>query len=79
MMGDIVAAPTVFISYSQDSEEHKKRVLDLSNRLRGDGVDCSIDQYEESPPEGWTRWVEVAREMVESMGYGRRRKDIEEL
>lgn len=28
----------------------------LSERLRGDGVDCRIDQHEESPPEGWPRW-----------------------
>ena len=32
------------------------RVWDLSERLRSDGVDCRIDQHEESPPEGWPRW-----------------------
>lgn len=32
------------------------RVWDLSERLRGDGVDCRIDQHEESPAEGWPRW-----------------------
>jgi GNAT superfamily N-acetyltransferase len=31
-------------------------VLKLSNCLRADGVDCQIDQYEESPPEGWPIW-----------------------
>jgi tetratricopeptide (TPR) repeat protein len=50
--------PAVFISYSQDSQEHKTRVLDLSRRLRKDGVGCVLDQYEESPPEGWPRWTE---------------------
>jgi SEFIR domain len=25
--------------------------------LRTDGIDCNIDQYEESPPEGWHRWM----------------------
>ena len=49
--------PKVFISYSHDSREHKDRVLDLSDRLRADGIDCHIDQYEESPPEGWPRWM----------------------
>ena len=45
----------VFISYSHDSDSHKDRVLDLSNRLRADGIDCWIDQYEPAPPEGWPR------------------------
>jgi len=49
-------APKVFISYSHDSP-HAQRVLVLSDRLRQDGVDCHIDQYEMSPPEGWPRWM----------------------
>lgn len=48
----------VFISYSHDSQEHADRVLKLSNRLRADGIDCLIDQYEFSPPEGWAPWRE---------------------
>ena len=48
----------VFISYSHDSPEHADRVLALSDRLRGDGIDCIIDQYEDSPDEGWPRWTE---------------------
>jgi tetratricopeptide (TPR) repeat protein len=53
------AAPAkVFISYSHDSTEHKDRVLALSNRLRQDGVNATIDQYEASPPEGWPMWME---------------------
>lgn len=51
-------AGEVFISYSWDSEEHVRAVLDLSNRLRSEGVDCVLDQYEESPPEGWPRWMD---------------------
>lgn len=50
--------PKVFISYSHDSKEHKDRVLALSDRLRADGIDCIIDQYETSPPEGWARWCD---------------------
>ena len=49
-------APRVFISYSHDSQEHMDRVWALSERLRRDGVDCRIDQQEESPAEGWPRW-----------------------
>jgi hypothetical protein len=48
----------VFISYSWDSEEHLASVLALSNRLRADGIDCVLDQYEVSPPEGWPRWMD---------------------
>jgi hypothetical protein len=48
----------VFISYSHDSPEHIAAVLALSNRLRSDGVDCVLDQYETSPPEGWPRWMD---------------------
>ena len=51
------ASPKVFISYSHDSQEHKERVLALADRLREDGIDSSIDQYEDSPPEGWQRWM----------------------
>lgn len=47
----------VFISYSHDSNKHKENVLLLSNRLRKEGIDCNIDQYETSPPEGWFRWM----------------------
>ncbi len=48
--------PKVFISYSHDSPAHKDRVLALSNRLRAGGIECQIDQYEFSPPQGWPRW-----------------------
>lgn len=47
----------VFISYSHDSEEHKDNVLSLADRLRDEGINCIIDQYEESPSEGWVRWA----------------------
>ncbi len=50
--------PTVFISYSHDSTEHMDRVLALSDRLRDEGIDCILDQYETSPSQGWTRWMD---------------------
>jgi len=49
----------VFVSYSHDSPEHMDRVLSLCNRLRADGLDCVIDQYEMSPAQGWPRWTEA--------------------
>ncbi len=51
-------AKKVFIGYSHDSPEHEKQVLALSERLRADGVDSWIDQYEPYPEEGWPRWME---------------------
>jgi hypothetical protein len=48
----------VFTSYSHDSPEHEQRVLTLSNRLRGDGVDANLDQYESAPADGWPFWME---------------------
>jgi len=47
----------VFISYTHDSDEHKNRVLRLANRLVSNGIDCTIDQYEAAPQEGWGRWT----------------------
>lgn len=50
--------PTVFISYSHDNPEHKAAVLELSQRLRGDGIDAKIDQYVKgTPEEKWPRWM----------------------
>jgi tetratricopeptide (TPR) repeat protein len=51
-------SPKVFISYTHDSPEHMDRVLELGNRLRIEGIDCQLDQYEMSPTEGWPRWTE---------------------
>lgn len=51
-------SPKVFISYSHDTPEHMDRVLELSGRLRNDGIDCTVDQYEISPSQGWPRWTE---------------------
>jgi len=33
-------------------------VLGLANQFRTQGIDCTIDQYEESPKEGWIEWME---------------------
>jgi hypothetical protein len=49
---------TVFISYTHDSADHAQAVLSLSNSLRSEGIDCVLDQYEASPPEGWPQWMD---------------------
>jgi formylglycine-generating enzyme required for sulfatase activity len=59
------APPRVFISYSHDSHEHLDRVLGLADRLRAEGIDCNLDQYEPSPHEGWPRWMELQFKQAE--------------
>ena len=56
--GNDMSKPTVFVSYSHDSKEHLGWVLELADRLRSEGVDCVLDQYEEAPEEGWPRWMD---------------------
>src|SRR6266566_481979 len=58
MTNNATRPPIVFISYSHDSPEHADRVLALSDHLRADGIDCVLDQYEDSPPEGFPRWMD---------------------
>jgi len=50
--------PKVFISYSHQDAEYEKRILELANRLRAEGIDANVDLYEEAPAEGWPRWME---------------------
>lgn len=38
--------PKTFISYSHDTLEHKKWVLELATRLRNNGIDAILDQFE---------------------------------
>ena len=56
--------PRVFISYSHDSAEHGDRVLALATRLRADGLNAQLDQFENSPPKGWPLWC--ARQILDS-------------
>ena len=78
------AVPRVFISYSHDSERHKHSVYELAQRLRGDGVDCWIDQFESSPSQGFPRWMQVQIErsdfvlLVCTAAYRRRFDGLEE-
>jgi hypothetical protein len=74
----------VFISYSHDSAKHAERVLALADRLRGDGIDCRLDQYETGPPQGWPRWMQQQVEdcdfvlVVATETYSRRQGGREE-
>ena len=60
-----VQAPRIFISYSHDSDAHKGRVLQLADRLRGDGVDTVLDRYETAPPDGWPLWMQEQTERAD--------------
>ncbi len=63
----MVSSSSVFISYSHDSDAHRAFVLALANRLRGNGLDCQIDQYVNGfPPENWQRWMETN---IEQAGF----------
>ena len=57
MRGEMTPPPRVFISYSHDSPAHEAKVLALANRLRSNGVDTIVDQYESFPPRGWIEWM----------------------
>jgi hypothetical protein len=52
------SAIRAFISYSHDSDIHKARVLEFSEKLRSQCyIDAWIDQYEQDPVQGWPRWM----------------------
>ena len=51
---------TVFISYSWDTDEHKKWVLNLANRLVKEGVNVILDRYKLRPGKSLPHFVETA-------------------
>lgn len=55
--GVTMKPPTVFLQYAHVDATYKELALALANRLRADGVESVIDQYEISPPEGWAVWM----------------------
>ena len=50
--------PKVFISYSYDSSEHKLWVSELAEKLRSNGVDAILDQWELTIDEDPTQFME---------------------
>lgn len=48
----------VFISYSHDSRELERSVKKLSDDLRKSGIRTELDQYHESPEDGWPLWMQ---------------------
>jgi len=51
--------PKIFISYSHDTLEHKKWVLELATRLRNNGTDAILDQFELRPGDDIPHFMET--------------------
>jgi hypothetical protein len=51
--------PKVFISYSHDALNHKKWVLELATRLRNNGIDAILDQFELQPGDDVPHFMET--------------------
>lgn len=52
-------APRIFVSYSHDSREHRKWVLELSTKLVGNGIDVTLDQWDLRLGDDVARFMEV--------------------
>ncbi len=59
---EIIENPRVFISYSWDSEDHKIWVLNLSKRLRENGIEVILDRYELQGGKNISHFMERALE-----------------
>ena len=57
--------PNVFISYSHDSPAHKQWVLELGVKLRHNGVDAVLDQWDLHPGDDRTQFMEAAIKNVD--------------
>ena len=57
--------PRVFVSYSHDSAEHKKWVLDFASTLRNRGVDAVLDQWDLKPGDDLPHFMETQLESAQ--------------
>ncbi|MCY2963185.1 MAG: TIR domain-containing protein [Planctomycetota bacterium] len=62
----VPACPRVLISYSHDSHEMTDRVFKLAKKLRRDGIDAWIDQFDPHPVITWPEWMlrEIKRAQI---------------
>ncbi|MEG0859753.1 MAG: TIR domain-containing protein [Pseudomonas sp.] len=58
-MSDMEVPPTVFISYSWESDAHKSWVRELAERLTLNGVNARLDQWHIAPGQSLTQFMEV--------------------
>src|SRR5437764_13176637 len=54
------AHPMVFMSYSWEDDAHSRWVADLATRLRGDGVDVTLDRWHAVPGDQLPAFMERA-------------------
>ncbi|WP_192910082.1 toll/interleukin-1 receptor domain-containing protein [Mucilaginibacter ginsenosidivorax] len=54
-----MSIPKVFISYSHDTQDHKKWILELAYRLRNNGIDAILDQFELKPGDDLPHFMET--------------------
>ncbi|MFD4277400.1 TIR domain-containing protein [Streptomyces cyaneofuscatus] len=67
-MAHAPAQPRALISYSHDSDEHRRTIRKFADRLRHAGVDAWIDQFDEhDPPESWPDWMRSEIERADSV------------
>lgn len=52
--------PRAIISYSWDSEDHKRWVRTLASRLRGSGIEVTLDQWHTAPGDELPKFMETA-------------------
>jgi len=57
--------PVVFISYSHDSAEHKKWVLDFATTLRNRGIDAVLDQWDLKPGDDLPHFMKTNLELAD--------------
>ena len=53
-----MSIPNVFVSYSHDSQDHKRWVLEFATRLRNAGIDAVLDQWDLGPGDDIPRFME---------------------
>lgn len=54
----VMTIPKVFVSYSHDSQAHKKWVLEFATRLRHVGADAALDQWDLGPGDDIPHFME---------------------
>jgi hypothetical protein len=52
--------PKVFVSYSHDSKEHKRWVIDFSKKLLGSGIDVALDAWDLRHGDDVARYMETS-------------------
>ncbi len=57
--------PRVFITYSHDSADHKKWVLDFATTLRNRGIDAVLDQWDLKPGDDLPHFMETQLESAD--------------